>query len=66
MQIFYCSLYFPLLFLFDLFRWIVCIEILIDPEYYSLFKGGFQRVIYRPMLTLVFNHRNICKTNENA
>lgn len=41
----------------------MCREILIDPEYHSLFKGGFQGVIYRPMLTLVFNHLTICKAN---
>lgn len=67
MQVLYCSLFSPLLFyLICLDRCVVCIEILIDPEYYSLFEGGFQGVIYRRMLTLVFNHWTICKTNGKA
>lgn len=47
-------------------RWILCMEIPTDPEYYSSFNSGFQGVIHRPILTLVFNHWIICKTNGKA
>lgn len=40
----------------------MCTQILLCPEYYSLFNNGFHGVIQRPMLALIFNHLTICKT----
>lgn len=57
---FFCSFFH----LICLDRWVVCIDILLF--YHSLLEGGFQGMIHRPMLTLVFNHWTICKTNGKA